>query len=138
MGEPLSHMPLIDMYISEDGKKKRLWVLTNSADKDFKPRLEKSVVHFRNGTCEKWKKGNEKLIKHDNIFYDYKNKSLLIEPSWLHEPYFIKRVDRFFGKVPKKSTKLMDYVNHIVKIDYDNRFYDFERDTINLIIGENV
>ena len=136
MGEPLNHSPLIDMYIKEDGDVKKLWVITNTAPPDYKPELWRSLVHFRNGNCKKWSDGTEKLVKHDNIYYDFRNNHLVIEPRFLMEPYYWRNVDRFVGKVPKSNSKILDYVNHNVKINYDKRFYDYVRDRINLIIEE--
>lgn len=138
MKEPLSHMPLIDMYISEEGEKKKLWVLTNTESQGWKPDLSRSVVHFRNGTCKKWLRGTEKLVKHGNIFYDFRNNKVVIEPGWLQSPLYTMRVDRFVGKKPMTNSKVVDYINHNVKIDYDKRYYDYERDRLNFIIDEGV
>ena len=130
--EVLRQMPLIDMYIT-DGK---LWVITKSGDEKFQPQLNRSIVHFRNGSCEKYLSGKEKLVKHDNIFYDFRNNLLVIAPKWMGKPEYSHRVDRFVGKKPTTNNKIIDYVNHNTKINYDKRFYDFERDRINLIIDE--
>jgi len=73
MREPLNHAPLIDMYIREDGDVKKLWVITNTAPPNHKPELFRSLVHFRNGNCKKWLDGTEKLVKHDNIYYDFRD-----------------------------------------------------------------
>jgi len=134
--EPLNHSPLIDMYVKEDKDIKKLWVITNTAPANYKPELWRSLVHFRNGTCKKWLDGSEKLVKHDNIFYDFKKNHLIIEPRFLCAPYYSRHVDRYVGKSPKSDSKLLDYINHTVKINYDKRFYDHVRDRMNFIIEE--
>ena len=44
--EPLKNVKIKDMYIYD---KRKLWVVTNTNDQKEQPRLQHSLVHFRNG-----------------------------------------------------------------------------------------
>lgn len=129
------HDELVDLYIKEFKNDKQLWIITNGkiGEKE-RPNLSKSMVNFRGGTCDKFKDGTEVLVKHGNIFYNYKTNKLIIDPHWLGESLVELHVDRYVGESLHKSSKLLDYFNPNFEIDYDNRFYDLSRDRINLIL----
>ena len=111
---------LIDMFI----KGEKLWVVTNTNHLKERPRLTKSVVHFRNGSADEYMEGDELCVTYDKIRYNSKNNMLEIFPRFLRKPLFSVKVDRFYGQKVKGKKP----------IDYTYRFYDMTRDRINLVI----
>ena len=120
--EPLKKIQIVDFYIKN---KSKLWVVTNSNDLKEKPRLQKSLVHFRNGNISGYEEDDVVLVLHDKVTFDKKHMKLNFFPRFLRKPMMQWRVDRYItGNTLKKEKK----------IDYSHKFYDFEMDRINLIL----
>ena len=112
-------MPLIDLYVKND----KLWVVTNSNDMKEQPRLDRSIVHFRKDNAKEWLEGDEKLVTHGKMRFNYKNNQLEFFPKLLRKPLLSMRVGRYFGLREGKC-----------KIDYDKRYYDFKNDRMIFIL----
>lgn len=122
MEDPLYIMPIIDLYVKQD----KLWIVTNSNDQKEQPRLGNTLVHFRKGTIEEWKEGDEKLVKHDKIKYNHKKQHLEFFPRMLRKPLLSMRVGRCYSDI--------DAVHN--KVNYDKRYYDFTNDRIIFLLGD--
>ena len=114
-------MPLIDLYVKGD----KLWVVTNSNDMKEQPRLNRSIVHFRKDNAKEWIEGDEKLVIHGKMRFDYKKNQLEFFPRKLRKPLLSMRVGRYFGLKEGKCA-----------IDYDKRYYDFKNDRMIFILEE--
>jgi hypothetical protein len=114
-------MPLIDLYVKGD----KLWVVTNSNNMKEQPRLNRSIVHFRRDNAKEWIEGDEKLVIHGKMRFDYKKNQLEFFPRKLRKPLLSMRVGRYFGLKDGKCT-----------IDYDKRYYDFKNDRMIFILEE--
>ena len=120
--DPLRECELIDLYIKKD----KLYVITNTSMHKEQPRLERTIVHFRNGKIGEWKSGKETLVTYGNLRYNSKNDKLELFPRFLRKPELDFKVGRFYGDLTCKKPK----------IDYTNRFYDLQMDRISLILEE--
>lgn len=115
-------VPLNDLWINKD----KLWIVTNTNDQKQKPDLFRSMVHFRNGTIEEWRDGNEKLVLHGKMRINLKTEKLEFFPRFLRKPLLSIRYGRFYGDVKDKKRK----------INYDLRFYDFHNDRMIFILED--
>lgn len=122
LNEPLKKINIVDLYIKD---KSKLWVVTNSNSLKEKPTLQKSLVHFRNGTLYDYADQNTKLVVFNKIFFNKKKMKLCFFPRFLRKPLLEWHVDRFITN---------DEKNHEKNIDYSHRYYDFELDRINFIL----
>jgi hypothetical protein len=113
-------MPLLDLYV----KGNKLWIVTNSNDMKEQPRLNTSLVHFRQGSIKDWEEGDEKLVTHGKMKFNYKSNQIEFFPRKLRKPLLSLRVGRYFGDDHDKKCD----------IDYDNRFYDFKNDRMIFIL----
>lgn len=111
---------LIDLYVKND----KLWVVTNTNKLKEQPQLQKSIVHFRNGSVEQWLEGDEICVNYGKIRYNMKDNNIEINPKFMRKALLSLRVDRFYGNSKFK----------VRNIDYHNRFYDLTRDRINLVL----
>ena len=119
--------PIFDMYTKPPNK---IWIVTQTNVAKERPDLSKSMVHFRNGSANKWLEGDETLVHQDNIRYNYKKSRLEVGKLKF-------RVDRCIGTIEKPSSKLMQWIKSKVKLDYQFRMYDMERNRINLILSSS-
>jgi len=125
LDEPLRKIDITDLYVHENEK---LWVVTNTNDLKERPRLQKSLVHFRNNTVEEYKTDKTKLVLFDKIKFNKKKMVLEFFPRFLRKPLLSWKVDRHLdANIPNK--------NKI--IDYNHRYYDYELDRLNLILKTN-
>ena len=62
--EPMKKINIVDMYIND---KSKLWIVTNTNQEKERPRLQKSLVHFRNGNIYGYQNDKTVLILHDKI-----------------------------------------------------------------------
>lgn len=115
-------VPLNDLWINKD----KLWIVTNTNDQKQKPDLFRSMVHFRNGTIEEWRDGNEKLVLHGKMRINLKTEKLEFFPRFLRKPLLSIRYGRFYGDVKDKKRK----------INYDLRFYDLHNDRMIFILED--
>ncbi len=113
---------IIDMYIQD---KDKLYVVTNTNTTKERPRIGKSLVHFRNGDIGEYKNDGTRLITHDKIKFNRKKMQLEFFPRFLRKPFLKWRVDRYLDAVFRNENK---------QIDYDHRYYDFETDRIIFIL----
>ncbi len=114
---------LNDLYVKDD----KLFVVTNTSMHKEQPEMHRSIVHFRNGDLGEWEDGTEKLVKFGSLYYNHKKNKLEIFPKFLRKPLLQLRVDRYYGETMKRK-----------EIDYAYRFYDLQRDRMNLVLEEKV
>lgn len=121
-------IPIIDMFV--DPAKEKLFVVTNQDTPDTKGVIDffRTIVHVRHET---WipkigEEYNVKVAQHGMIEYNDKSGFIEFFPKFLRKPEMKQHVDRCIGGGDKKRYEL----------DYDNRFYDFAYDRINLILKE--
>lgn len=118
-------MRLIDLYIKHNkDRDDSLWVVTESSVAKDRPELNHSLVHFRNGTASGYLDGTETKVEDDNIWYDYKKKHIVVAPKWLGAPAYEHHVDRYVGDQLGKNSKLFDYTDSMVRINYEDRYFD--------------
>ena len=131
MKEKIHHSPVTVMYLSFDNiKENHLWVVTESSSQKERPRMERSIVHFRNGehSLLQYKKGDEIQILKKNIKFD-KNKMLLkIMPKTLRKSLLEFRVDRYYGNEVKGR----------IKADEQKYYYDTVMDRINIVLKPKI
>ena len=77
--DPMREIDLLDLYLCNE----KLYVVTNTSEHKEQPRLERSVVHFRNGSIDEWKNGKEKLIKYDDVRLNIKKEQIEFFPKFL-------------------------------------------------------
>jgi len=115
-------VPLVDLFVKKD----KLWIVTNTNDQKQQPQLVRSLVHFRNGTIDEYREGDEKLVEHDKMRVNFKTEQLEFFPRFLRKPLLSIRYGRFYGEFQKKKRK----------IDYDLRFYDFHNDRMVFVLED--
>lgn len=113
---------IVDMYVQD---KDKLYVVTNTNDQKERPLLQKSLVHFRNGSLGEYETDNTELVKYEKIKFNRKKMQLEFNPRFLRKPSLVWKVDRYFDAVIRNENKI---------IDYEHRYYDFELDRIILIL----
>lgn len=118
--DALRECPLLDLYI----KNEQLFVVTNTNLHKEQPRMERTIVHFRNGDLGKWATDKEKLVKYNTLRFNKKKECLEFFPRLLRKPLLALRIGRFYGELNKKKCN----------IDYSQRYYDFMMDRINLVL----
>lgn len=107
---------LVDLWVKKD----KLWIVTNTNDQKEAPRLDHTMVHFRKGDVEEWLEGDEKLVLHDKMRFNPKKNHMEFFPRFLRKPLLWMRVGRYYGNFTKKN----------MKIDFNQRFYDFSNDRL--------
>jgi hypothetical protein len=117
--DKLRECPLLDLYV----KGEQLLVVTNTSMHKEQPRMERTIVHFRNGDLGKWESGTEKLVKFGSLYYNHNKNKLDIFPKFLRKPELQLRVDRYYGEKTKRK-----------EINYAYRYYDLMMDRINLVL----
>jgi hypothetical protein len=125
--EKIHHSPITAMYLSLDKiKENHLWVVTESSDQKERPRMERSIVHFRNGEHDllQYKNGEEIQIQKKNIKFDKDKMKIKMMPKTLRKPLLEFRVDRYYGHD----------VNPKVKAENQMCYYDTVMDRINIIL----
>jgi hypothetical protein len=120
--DKMRRIKIIDMYIQD---KNKLYIVTNTNDQKERPLLQKSLVHFRNGTLGEHENEGTELIKYEKIKFNRKKMQLEFNSRFLRKPSLKWKVDRYFDAVYRNENKI---------IDYDHRYYDFELDRIILIL----
>jgi len=119
--DPMREVDLLDLYVCKD----KLYVVTNTSMHKEQPRMERTIIHFRNGKLDEWADGSEKLVKYGSMQFNPKTNNLEIFPKLLRKPELQFRIGRYYGEDAKKK-----------KINYEHRFYDLFLDRINLILEE--
>lgn len=122
LDEPMKKINIVDMYIND---KSKLWIVTNTNQEKERPRLQKSLVHFRNGNIYGYQDDKTTLVIHNKIKFNKKKMQLEFFPKFLRKPMLSWRVDRHFESNNPNKNKI---------IDYDMKFYDYEMDRINFIL----
>jgi hypothetical protein len=120
--DKMRRIKIVDMYVQD---KNKLYIVTNTNDQKEKPEMRKSLVHFRNGKLGEYENEGTELIKYEKIKFNRKKMKLEFNPRFLRKPSLSWRVDRYLDAVYRNENKL---------IDYNHRYYDFERDRIILIL----
>jgi hypothetical protein len=116
--------PTVSGYDVEDCHENRLWVVTNVTKMKERPSLQRTIVHFTNGSAVDYIEGDELLIEKDNIAYNPKTNQLEFFPRRLRKPLMSIRVDKIIGGRPDKKTK----------INFKKKFYDITNNRLNLFV----
>ena len=90
----------------------------------MRPSLERTIVHFTNGTCFEFCSGNELQVQKEKVFYNPKNNQLEFYPRTLRKPLLALKVDKVVGGKPEKKSK----------IKYRMKYYDMTHDRLNLFV----
>ena len=130
INEKIHHSPVTAMYLSIDNvKENHLWVVTESSSQKERPRMDRSIVHFRNGEHDllQYKKGKEIQILKKNIKFDKNKMRIKIMPKTLRKSLLEFRVDRYYGngKIKRVSPEKV------------KNYYDTVMDRINIVLSSN-
>jgi len=120
--------PVYDMYAKWSKNKPHLWIVTHTNVAKARPELTKTVVHFRNGSCDKWLEGDEQLLHQDSLRYNYKKQQLEVGKFKFH-------VNRYIGDKITQSNKILTFLKSRVPLYYRYRWYDYTRDRLCLILN---
>jgi hypothetical protein len=129
--EKIHHSPVTAMYLRlDDVKENHLWVVTESSTQKERPRMERSIVHFRNGehSLLQYKNGEEIQILKKNIKFDKNKMRVKIMPKTLRKSLLEFRVDRYYGYDADPKVKAENQIN----------YYDTVMDRINIILKPKV
>ena len=124
--------PILDFFIKptegydvEDSiPTNRLWVVTNTSKIKERPPLDRSIVHFTNGTVFDHLRGDEVLVEKEKMTYNPKNNQLEFYPRRFRQPLLSLRVAKVIGGRPDKKAK----------VDIKRKFYDLTHDRLNLFV----
>ena len=130
VNEKIHHSPVTAMYLSLDDKDNHLWVVTESSKQKERPRMERSIVHFRNGEHDllQYKDGKEIQLQKKNIKFDKNSMKIKIMPKTLRKSLLEFRVDRYYGYDANPKVKAENQIN----------YYDTVMDRINIILKPKV
>jgi len=125
--EKIHHSPITAFYLRLDKvKENHLWVITESSTEKERPRLERSIVHFRNGehSILQYKNGEEIQLQRKNIKFDKNKMKVKIMPKTFRKSLLEFKVDRYIG----------DKIMGRLKSEEQEYFYDTIMDRINIIL----
>ena len=131
INEKIHHSPVITFYLKFDKvKENHLWVITESSTQKERPRMERSIVHFRNGehSILQYKDGEEIQLQKKNIKFDKHKMIVKIMPKTLRKSLLEFRVDRYIG----------NEITGTIKADDQEYFYDTVMDRINIVLKPKV
>ena len=120
--------PVYDMYAKFSGNKPHLWIVTQTNVAKERPTLTKTIVHFRNGTPDKYLEGDEVLLHQDSLRYNYKKQQLEVGKFTFH-------VNRYIGDKVTQPNKILKFLRSRVPLYYRYRWYDYTRDRLCLILN---
>ena len=132
--EKIHHSPVTALYIRlEKVKENHLWVITESSTEKERPRMERSIVHFRNGehSVLQYKNGEEIQLLKKNIKFDKHKMRVKIMPNQrlaFRKSLLEFKVDRYIG----------DEIMGRLKSEEQEYFYDTVMDRINIILKPKV
>jgi len=131
INEKIHHSPVITFYLKFDKvKENHLWVITESSTQKERPRMERSIVHFRNGehSILQYKDGEEIQLQKKNIKFDKHKMIVKIMPKTLRKSLLEFRVDRYIG----------NEITGTIKADDQEYFYDTVMDRISVVLKPKV
>ena len=129
--ETVHHSKVLEMYLKPDKiKESHLWVVTQSSKQKERPRMERSIVHFRNGLqgTTSYKEGDEIYLEKKDVKFNKKKMRVEILPKTLRKAILEFRVDRYYG----------DEVKGRIKADEQKYYYDTVMDRINIILKPKI
>tara|TARA_Y100000782_G_C10091899_1_gene226537 strand:+ start:230 stop:793 length:564 start_codon:yes stop_codon:yes gene_type:complete len=125
--ETVHHSKVLEMYLKPDKiKEGHLWVITQSSKQKERPRMERSIVHFRNGLqgVTSYKEGDEISLEKKDVKFNKKKMRVEILPKTLRKSILEFRVDRYYGEEVKGR----------IKSDEQKYYYDTVMDRINIVL----
>ena len=125
--EKIHHSPIIALYLRLDKiKENHLWVITESSTEKERPRMERSIVHFRNGehSVLQYKNGEEIQLQRKNIKFDKNKMRVKIMPKTFRKSLLEFKVDRYIG----------EEIMGRLKSEEQEYFYDTVMDRINIVL----
>ena len=129
--EQVHHSPVLEMHLKPDSvREHHLWVITKSSTQKERPRMERSIVHFRNGlqSAASYKEGDEISLEKKDVKFNKKKMVIQILPKTLRKPILEFRVDRYYG----------DEVKGRIKADEQKYYYDTVMDRINIVLKPKI
>jgi len=124
-GQSFYDIKVMELYVKENKKAEpKLWVVTETNQMKESPRLERTIVHFRNGTCKEFFEGDEIKVIAGQTKYNPKSDRIEFYPKLIGKPKLEFRCDRFWGSRPNRK-----------RIINPNAFYDLASDRINFILS---
>jgi len=125
--EKIHHSPVTALYLRLDKvKENHLWVITESSKEKERPRMERSIVHFRNGehSVLQYKNGEEIQLQRKNIKFDKNKMRVKIMPKTFRKSLLEFKVDRYIG----------EEIMGRLKSEEQEYFYDTVMDRINIVL----
>jgi len=124
--------PILDFFIrptegydaADSIPTNKLWVITQTDKVKMRPSLERTIVHFSNGTCFDFLCGNEIQVEKEKIYYNPTTNELQFYPRRFRKPLLSLKVDRVVGGRPEKKSM----------IRFKNKYYDMTHDRLNLFV----
>ena len=124
--------PILDFFIrptegydaADSIPTNKLWVITHTDKIKMRPSLERTIVHFTNGTCFDFLCGNEIQVEKEKIYYNPTTNELQFYPRRFRKPLLSLKVDRVVGGRPDKKAM----------IRFKNKYYDMTHDRLNLFV----
>jgi len=125
IGESFYDIKVMELYVKENKKgEPKLWVVTETNQMKESPRLERTIVHFRNGSCKEFLEGDEIKVIAGQTKFNPKSDRIEFYPKLIGKPKLEFRCDRFWGTRPNKK-----------RIISPTAFYDIASDRINFILS---
>jgi len=132
--ETVHHSKVLVMYLKLDKiKENHLWVITESSKQKERPRMERTIVHFRNGEhgVLQYKNGEEIQLQKKNIKFDKHKMRVKIMPNQrltFRKSLLEFKVDRYIG----------DEIMGRLKSENQEYFYDTVMDRINIVLKPKI
>ena len=114
-------LALLDIWITPDDK---LMVVCNCENFFDRPDVSRSISCFQKNNVHKYLKGDEKLVKYDDVEFDPKTENIQFFKKRLRKAPIFFRVGRFWGNKPRKT----------MKIDWSKKFFNIKLNRIEFIL----
>jgi hypothetical protein len=114
-------LPLQDIWITEDEK---IMVVLDCERYFDRPDVSRSISCYQKNNIDKYLKGNERLVKYDDVSFEPKGEKIMFFKKILRKPQIFFKVGRFWGDKPKKN----------VKIDWTKKFFNLASNRIEFIL----
>lgn len=116
-----SSLKLLDMIVKPDDK----IMIVLDCEKFFdRPDVSRSITCYQKNNIDNYLKGDERLVKYDEVEYNPKNDNIMFFPKFIGKSGQFFKVGRFWGDRPKKKTK----------IEWKHKFYNLSMNKVDLIL----
>ena len=114
-------LSLLDIWITPEDK---LMIVCNCEKFFDRPDVSRSITCFQKNNIHKYLKGDEKLVKYDDVEFDPKTENIQFFKKRLRKAPIFFKVGRFWGNKPKKT----------MKIDNSKMFFNIKLNRIEFIL----